>query len=99
MPSTILEDVQPGWHVYAGTEEVGRVADLGEHELSVRRGTLIHHTYRVPEVFVAEAYDGVVDLAIDKPAFDRLEVGAGPGPNDTDDSELGAGDPGGDSAA
>ena len=74
MASPMLEEVQPGWRVYAGPDEVGTVSDAREHEIDVSRRTLFRHTYRVPEAFVKDADDGVVDLLIDKPTFEDLEV-------------------------
>lgn len=50
------------------------MSDAREHEIDVSRGTLFRHTYRVPEAFVKDADDGVVDLLIDKPTFEDLEV-------------------------
>lgn len=74
MPSPTLEEVQPGWRVFAGPDQVGTVADTREHEIEVTRGTLIRHTYRVPETYVRDADDGVVDLLIDRDTFEDLEV-------------------------
>jgi hypothetical protein len=74
MPNATLEEVQPGWKVFAGADEVGKVAEAREHELDVRRGTIFQHTYRVPEVYVRDADDGIVDLSIDRGTFEDLEV-------------------------
>jgi hypothetical protein len=77
MTSATLLDIQIGWKVFAGAEEVGEVAAVGEHEISVRRGTIMRREFRVPEEFVTEATDGVVDLSIDRATVESLEVGRG----------------------
>ncbi len=69
-----LNDVQPGWKVFAGPDQVGTVSQAAPEELYVQRGTLFRHTYRVPEQVVGTAEDGVVDLLIDRNAFEDLEV-------------------------
>jgi hypothetical protein len=77
MPSATLEVIQKGWKVFAGSEEVGEVTDVGAHDISVRRGTLLRHEFRIPEEYVAEAADGVVDLNVDRGTVESLEVGGG----------------------
>ena len=74
MGSATLEDIQKGWKVYAGSEEVGEVADVGEHAISVRRGTILRREFRVPEEWVTEATDGVVDLSVDRSMVEAMEV-------------------------
>ncbi len=69
-----LDDIQPGWKVFAGSDQVGTVSQASPDELFVQRGTLFRHTYRVPEQVVGTAEDGVVDLVIDRDAFEDLEV-------------------------
>jgi len=69
-----LMDVQKGWKVYAASEELGRVEDVGPNELLVERGTLLRHHYRVPAEYVAEAAEGVVDLTIDRDAVKTLQT-------------------------
>jgi hypothetical protein len=77
MGSATLGDIQKGWKVFAGAEEVGEVADVEEHAISVRRGTILRREFRVPEEYVTEAMDGVVDLSIDRDTVESMEVESG----------------------
>jgi hypothetical protein len=75
MPNATLDTIQKGWKVFAGSEEVGEVMEVGSHDISVRRGTILRHEFRVPEEYVVEAADGVVDLNADRATIDSLEAG------------------------
>lgn len=72
---TIL-DVQKGWRVYAGADEIGHVTDVLLDAIDVQHGTLIRHTYRIPEAHISEASEGVVDLSLDRESVQALELGA-----------------------
>jgi hypothetical protein len=76
MTNDVLQDVQSGWKVYAHDREVGRVAQVSERALTVSRGTLVHHEYRVPAEYIAEAGNGVVDLRLDPEELNSFELGA-----------------------
>ncbi len=73
---TIL-DVQKGWKVFAGADEIGEVTDVLPNAIDVRHGTLIRHTYRIPGDQINEASDGVVDLSLDRASVEALEVDPG----------------------
>lgn len=81
---TIL-DVQKGWKVFAGADEIGHVTDVLPDAIDVQHGTLIRHTYRIPEAHINEASDGVVDLSVDRGTVEALEVDA-----DADDDPAAA---------
>jgi hypothetical protein len=68
-----FESIQAGWKVFVGSEEVGEVVDVRGRHIDVRRGSLIKHEYRVPEAYIAEAADGVVDLKVDRATVEALE--------------------------
>jgi hypothetical protein len=74
MPSATLVDIQKGWKVFAGAEELGEVTDVGQHAISVRRGTILRHEFQIPEEYVAEATDGVVDLNVDRATVESMEA-------------------------
>jgi hypothetical protein len=82
-----LGEIRPGWKVFAGPDEVGEVVDLGDEDIEVRRGTLIRHTYRIPNEYIAQVGEGIVDLTIDSDAVEALERHEG------DDLPRGGGDP------
>ncbi len=75
MATILLDDVQKGWKVYMGADQVGEVADVGEGDLGVKRGALLSHVVRVPKESVIEAADGVVDLSTDDQTKQLLENG------------------------
>ncbi len=69
-----LLDVQQGWKVFAQADEIGEVVDVGSTTFDVRTGTLMQHTYRIPEAEIAEAAEGLVDLRIDRQTVETMEV-------------------------
>ena len=75
LPTAAFDEIQRGWKVYASTSEIGRVEDIADDELVIRRGRLIRHTYRVPADYVDSAVDGIVDLTLDRDQVERLESG------------------------
>ena len=86
--ATVL-DVQQGWKVFAQADEIGEVVDVGSNTFDVRTGTLIQHTYRIPEGQIAEAADGLVDLRIDRETVETMEVdGDGSRPAARDDASA-----------
>lgn len=76
MTQVRLDDIQRGWKVFAGSEEVGEVESVEGRHLDVQRGLLFKHSYRIPETYIAEAADGVVDLGVDLDVVERLERGS-----------------------
>lgn len=88
MTQPMLEEIQVGWKVYAGEDEVGDVTEVRSESIDVRRGTLIRHEYRIPAEYVAEVSDGIIDLNIDRATVDGLEVGAEPPEDDLPEDEL-----------
>lgn len=54
--------VRRGWKVYLGSNEIGEIDDVGERDLTVRRGTIRKSVVRLPVEVVAEADEGIVDL-------------------------------------
>jgi hypothetical protein len=85
MTQPLLDEIQVGWKVYAGSDEVGEVTDIWHESIDVGRGFLIRHHYRIPADYVAEAGDGKVDLGVDRATVDRLEIGAEPSDDDLPD--------------
>lgn len=75
MGTPILEDIQKGWKVFAGAEEIGRVDDVGDDALTVSKGLLVRHTYRVPAEVVQDVDEGegVIDLAVDRQTLEGLQ--------------------------
>ena len=73
MTDPLLEDVQPGFKVYAGADELGKVDAIDAHELVVSKGTLVKHTYHVPAEFIEEVSPGVVDLKVDRQTIEDLQ--------------------------
>jgi hypothetical protein len=63
--TTLQATISKGWKVFLGAREVGEVDEVSEHELTIKRGTLLKHEYYVPLTAVVEASDGVVDLRDD----------------------------------
>jgi hypothetical protein len=74
MTSLYSNDIQTGWKVFAGAEEIGEVTGVGERDFEVRRGILRQHHYQIPMAYVAEATGGVVDLNVEASVLDTLEV-------------------------
>jgi hypothetical protein len=64
MTHASLQEVQRGWKVYAGNQQVGTVSAVAPDQLTLEKGRLMRHHYRVPIERVAEAAAGVVDLNI-----------------------------------
>ncbi len=75
MSTPFIADIQVGWKVFAGAEQIGTVEAVGDRHLEVTQGWLRRHRYRIPTKYVAEATDGVVDLVIDPAAVDQFEPG------------------------
>ncbi len=67
-----LEDMQRGWKVFGGFQEVGEVADVEPAQLGVKHGRLTKHVTRVPTAKIVEAADGVVDLRPDQQVRDQF---------------------------
>ena len=74
MSTIALEDIQVGWKVFIGADEVGRVTESDHAELVVKRGNLIKKTIRVPRDEIVEAADGVVDLRLDAATKARFDI-------------------------
>jgi len=75
MTNVDLQNVQRGWKVFAGDQEIGNVAEVATDELTVAKGTLVRHAYyRIPADRVAEAADGVVDVEIDPAELTTFET-------------------------
>ena len=72
MTSAALQDVQRGWKVFAGDQEIGAVTDIGTDSVTVAKGTLMRHEYRIPADLIAEAAEGVVDLSVDREVIEAL---------------------------
>jgi hypothetical protein len=68
-----IEDIQPGWKVFAGSDELGAVKEIGEDELLVAKGLLNRHEYHVPADLVEDANEGIVDLSVDRAAVEALQ--------------------------
>jgi hypothetical protein len=69
-----IEDVQKGWKVFAGSEELGEVTEIAPHEIVVSKGGLIgKHEYHVPADLVEDADEGIVDLNVDRETLERLQ--------------------------
>jgi hypothetical protein len=73
MTDPLLEDIERGWKVFAGAEELGKVDAVDAHELVVSKGTLVKHTYHVPAELVEEVSPGVVDLKVDRQTIEDLQ--------------------------
>jgi hypothetical protein len=72
MTSATLHDVQRGWKVFAGDQEIGAVTEIGTDSLTVAKGTLMRHEYRIPADLIAEAAEGVVDLSVERDVIEAL---------------------------
>ena len=68
-----IEDIQPGWKVFAGPDEIGSVKEVAEDELLVTKGVLNKHEYHVPADLVEDADEGIVDLSVDKAAVEAMQ--------------------------
>ena len=68
-----IEDVQRGWKVFAGPEELGSVKEVAADGIVVEKGVINRHEYRVPADLVEDAGDGIVDLNVDREALERLQ--------------------------
>jgi hypothetical protein len=68
-----IEDIQPGWKVFAGPEELGSVREVGEEEILVTKGLLNRREYHVPADLVEDANEGIVDLSVDRAAVEALQ--------------------------
>jgi hypothetical protein len=71
-----IEDVQRGWKVFAGPDELGSVKDVGDGELVVTKGIINRHEYHVPAELIEETdpEHGVVDLSVDRAALEQREA-------------------------
>lgn len=81
MTTPHITDIQVGWRVFAGSEQVGAVAQIDADALEVERGRLRHHRYRFPRDLVREATDGVVDLDVEPSMIDTFESGSSSTPD------------------
>ena len=70
LPPTIHE----GMRVFAGSDEIGKVSEVGDGFFKATRGLLFKHEYLIPFDYVVEAGEGVVDLRVDRDAVERLEA-------------------------
>jgi hypothetical protein len=68
-----IEDIQRGWKVFAGSEELGSVKEIGVDEIVVEKGMINRHAYHVPADLVEDAGEGVVDLTVDRAEVERLQ--------------------------
>jgi hypothetical protein len=68
-----LEDVQKGWKVFAGSDELGSVTEVAPDEIVVTKGVLNKHEYHVPADLVEDADEGIVDLNVDLATVERLQ--------------------------
>ena len=68
-----IEDIQRGWKVFAGPEELGSVKEVAANGLLVEKGVINRHEYHVPAELVEDAGDGIVDLNVDREALERLQ--------------------------
>ena len=82
MTSPYVADIQVGWKVFAGPEQIGEVTQVADDTLEVTRGTLRRHHYRIPKKYVTEATDGVVDLRIDPAAVGEFDADRPATPDD-----------------
>jgi hypothetical protein len=73
MTTPRITDIQVGWRVFAGSEEIGEVTQVDADALDVERGRLRHRQYRFPRNLIREANDGVVDLDVDPGTVDTFE--------------------------
>jgi hypothetical protein len=74
MSFSTLQEVQPGWKVFAGEQRVGTVTEVAPDALTLERGRLLHHHYRIPVECVAEAEAGIVDLNLDPDELEGYET-------------------------
>ena len=84
MTSIHFVDVQHGWKVFAGAEEIGSVVDVSNDYLEVQRGLLRRHLYLIPTKYIVEAGEGVVDLDLDRSTLETMEVDGTTGPRGDD---------------
>lgn len=82
MTSPFVADIQVGWKVFAGPEQIGQVTAVAAETLEVTRGTFRRHHYRIPKKYITEATDGVVDLRIDPAAVGEFDTDALPTTDD-----------------
>jgi hypothetical protein len=68
-----IEDIQPGWKVFAGSDELGSVKEVGVDEILVAKGVINRHEYHVPADMVEDAGEGIVDLNVDRTAVEALQ--------------------------
>jgi hypothetical protein len=68
-----IEDVQKGWKVFAGSDELGSVTEIAPDEIVVTKGVLNKHEYHVPADLVEDADEGIVDLNVDRETVERLQ--------------------------
>jgi hypothetical protein len=68
-----IEDVQKGWKVFAGSDELGSVTEVAPDEIVVTKGVLNKHEYHVPADLVEDADEGIVDLNVDLATVERLQ--------------------------
>ena len=63
-----IEDVQPGWKVFAGPEELGSVKEVKGDEIVVEQGRNAQpaRVSRAAPIYVEDAADGIVDLSVDR---------------------------------
>ena len=74
MTNVHFVDVQHGWKVFAGAEEIGSVVGVSNDCLEVQRGLLRRHLYRIPTKYIEEAGEGLVDLNLDRSTLETMEV-------------------------
>ena len=68
-----IEDVQKGWKVFAGSDELGSVTEIAPDEIVVSKGVINKHEYHVPADLVEDADEGIVDLNVDRETVERIQ--------------------------
>jgi hypothetical protein len=72
-----IDQVQPGWKVFLGADDLGEVAAVEDGEILVRYGRIRPDAFRIPTSLVAEADDGIVDLKADQETLDQVRAARG----------------------
>ena len=69
-----IEDVQKGWKVFAGPDELGSVKEVADDQLVVTKGLINRHEYRVPADLIEDAdpEHGIVDLSVDRATVEQF---------------------------
>ncbi len=73
MTQALTENIRLGWKVFAGSDAIGEVAYIGDHEFGVKSGRLVKHEYVIPIDYVSDAADGVVELKVGREKISELQ--------------------------